>query len=387
MQHLRDHQNNYYQQVLSTLSIVVLKMSTSALLPWLAALAYPAVAPANDTVYLTVSYCPTAFTGKGAVVKVEHSGKFQIVDKFDLPSVSIGCPMMESVNFMTDPHPRTSQKPELQGRRTHWSWTSEWGYLSVIDLDKGKVSHQVKGSSTDLNIFDGFTNFKVGNKDASENIGLSPHVTEDGFCDDGCFRAGTQYIEDGAFKHLSGDDEKHTGALPFKAVMSDTSFHDPVAGVYYAQGSYPLNEAARCDPDDTAQCMFAINTTTGASKPSLAERARALPLTTFGPSTSDPIPPTLHLPSSYSSSIPTSVAPPPTLPLLTPPPSPPTRITQALSSLASERPTSRCTSTRTGRSPRTAPSWRGALASRTRAAKTSTPSRLRGSIWQAQSPS
>ena len=40
--------------------------------------------------------------------------------------------------------------------------------------------------------------------------------------------------------------------------------------IYYAQGSYPLTDAARCDPNDTKPCLFAINSTTGAlisSKP------------------------------------------------------------------------------------------------------------------------
>ena len=39
------------------------------------------------------------------------------------------------------------------------------------------------------------------------------------------------------------------------------SFLDGPTNVYYAQGSYPLTPAARCDPDDTTQCLYAINAT------------------------------------------------------------------------------------------------------------------------------
>jgi hypothetical protein len=34
--------------------------------------------------------------------------------------------------------------------------------------------------------------------------------------------------------------------------------------VYYAQGSYPLTPEARCGTDDTEQCLFAVNASSGA---------------------------------------------------------------------------------------------------------------------------
>ena len=181
-----------------------------------------------------------------------------------------------------------------QGRKVHWSWGTQWGLETVINLDKGIVDHNIKGTSLDEYVFDGFTSFKVhdnrtADSDAKRNIGLTPHVTEGGFCSDGCFRVGTQGVEGGIFKALAG--EGPGGALPFKAVMTDASFYDGTTylhgnvrtrallvllrrrrrwrrrgspyGRYYAQGSYPLNDAARCDADETAQCMFAIDGTTG----------------------------------------------------------------------------------------------------------------------------
>ena len=64
----------------------------------------------NDTVYLTMAFCPSPFDGRGAVVKVEHSGAFQVLNKFPLPKASFGCPMLESVNFMTSPQQRPASQ-------------------------------------------------------------------------------------------------------------------------------------------------------------------------------------------------------------------------------------------------------------------------------------
>ena len=105
--------------------------------------------------------------------------------------------------------------------------------------------------SPDGSIFDGLTSFAVYDEAGKTNVGLSPHVTEDGFCSDGCFRLGAQSIASGLFTG--------TKALPFKSVMTGARFLDGAAGVYYAQGSYPLTPEARCSADDTAQCMLAID--------------------------------------------------------------------------------------------------------------------------------
>jgi hypothetical protein len=100
-------------------------MKCSRALCAFSALAAAAAAPeeaASPAVHLTVAYCPTVFTGMGAVVKVairvaicgrelrlpgsrsartptqvdpKGGGAFSVVKKFALPSDLIGCPMTE----------------------------------------------------------------------------------------------------------------------------------------------------------------------------------------------------------------------------------------------------------------------------------------------------
>ena len=170
-------------------------------------------------------------------------------------SPATGCPVEDHVGFLSDPVRRPRRRFGVRGRTTHWSWTSAWGRLTMIDLDTGRLAHTAKGSSATADIFDGFASFAVHDEDGKVNVGLSPHATKEGFCSDGCMRLGHQDAMSGVFTGLP--------ALPFKATMDSVSFHDRARGVYYAQGSYALNEAARCDPDDTTQCLFSINSTSG----------------------------------------------------------------------------------------------------------------------------
>ena len=105
------------------------------------ALASAFAAPAtDDAVYLTVAYCPDLFSGMGAVVRVNHTdGAFTIQGKFALPSSSIGCPMNEDVNYFSDVRHRDVAAALSRGRATHLSWGTDWGRLSVVGLDGGKV--------------------------------------------------------------------------------------------------------------------------------------------------------------------------------------------------------------------------------------------------------
>jgi len=216
-------------------------------------------AAAEDRVYITVAYCPGYFDGKGAVVQVDHKGHFDIVGKFALPSEILGCPMNEAANYHADVKVRTDadgrrQPQPFDGRNTHLSFGTEFGQIWVVDQDSGRLALKMDASSTDGSLFDGFTNFAI-TSDATTYRGLTPHVTQNGFCGSGCFRFGHQDIATGAFTGF--------GPLPFRSVMSDTKLHHEAAGMYYAQGSYPLAEEARCSGDDTDQCMFAVNATTG----------------------------------------------------------------------------------------------------------------------------
>jgi hypothetical protein len=205
---------------------------------------------ASPSVYLTVGYCPSVFTGEGAVVEVDPStGSISIVKKFALPPDSLGCPMDEDPNFVTN----------LKEHTTYLSFGSDWGGLSTIDLtNKRSKMVSVKGKSKDGTIFDGFTNLALDS--AKKLKGLTPHVTESGFCDDGCFRFGEQEITGLQAGLFTGYD---AAGVPFKAVMSSTSYYNQPDEIYYAQGSYPLTAAAKCTADETEQCLFAINAKTG----------------------------------------------------------------------------------------------------------------------------
>ena len=102
-----------------------------------------------DAVYLTTAFCPTPFTGMGAVVKVNaSSGTWHITGKFALPHSSIGCPLIEQPRFSNEVA-RTALPQPFSGRSTHLSWASDWGRLSVVDLDAGKVTHTSEGKSDD----------------------------------------------------------------------------------------------------------------------------------------------------------------------------------------------------------------------------------------------
>ena len=146
-----------------------------------AAPAPPATAaPASASVYLTVAYCPSVFSGEGAVVKVDpHTGNFEVVKKYAMPADMIGCPMNSDPNFFTDASKQT----------TYLSFSSDWGLLSSIELTNKRAKPSVvKAKSKDGSIFDGFTNFALSQKDGGRSLkGLTPHVTESGFCSDGCF--------------------------------------------------------------------------------------------------------------------------------------------------------------------------------------------------------
>jgi hypothetical protein len=207
----------------------------------------------NVACSLTVASCPTPFSGQGNVVALnfdDGQAHFQVKDRFDFPGgIDNACPVMES-SVMAD-HSDNS---------TILSFTTEWGLVSVIDLITGKITKSVKGSSGDKYLFDGFTSMKIAN-DFKNLLGITPHVTEDGFCSDGCFRYGMQNIQTGIFSALSGNGPG--GALPFKAGQSQTSYFDDHNNIFYVQGSYPLSPSARCNSDDTADCLLAINTKDG----------------------------------------------------------------------------------------------------------------------------
>ena len=206
----------------------------------------------NDlTVTMTIASCPSPFAGQGNVVTLhfQNNVQFEVKERFDFPDgIDTACPAMES-SIMTN-----------RNDSTILSFTSEWGLLSVINQSTGKLTSFAKGSSADEYLFDGYTSMKPAG-DSTHLLGVTPHVTQNGFCSDGCFRFGLQNVQTGVFSSLEGDGPG--GALPFKASSSQTSYFHMSEGVFYIQGSYPLSSRASCDVDATSDCLLAINATNG----------------------------------------------------------------------------------------------------------------------------
>ena len=61
-------------------------------------------------------------------------------------------------------------------------------------------------------------------------IGLTPHVTQNGFCSDGCFRFGKQNIQDGGFVGSRG---RPRWRVALKAAMSYMPFRYDCRSILY----------------------------------------------------------------------------------------------------------------------------------------------------------
>ena len=108
-----------------------------------------------DDIYLTIGFCPSYFSGKGAVVKVSpKDGSYSIQGIYSLPGfMGDSCPVLYDPNMLVN---RDTQD-------TYLSFGDEWGMLGTINAVKAKMT-SVKASCTDEWLFDGFTNFGIGAK-------------------------------------------------------------------------------------------------------------------------------------------------------------------------------------------------------------------------------
>lgn len=84
--------------------------------------------------------------------------------------------------------------------------------------------------------------------------GVSGTVTEDGWCDNGCFQFG-DLTPQGKYTAKQN--------IPFKAMMDDSHLYDEDAQVFWIQGSYDLRDQ-RCAPQDSDLCLLNLNSETGA---------------------------------------------------------------------------------------------------------------------------
>ena len=208
-----------------------------------------------DSIFLTVQFCPTTFTSAGAVVKIDNGTQLTLQHKFKLHDGGVGCELNEDSVFTTDPRSRTAAQP-FGGRSTHLSYTG--GKLVVASNDAVKTDpFHTTGTSDDDFAFMGWTSFAVSQASSGKkHVGLTEYVTQDGFCDHGCFRHGHVDLESGVFHGF--------GPLPFKAASTGTRFHHEASSTYYVQGDYPLAPEGYCGNSTTSNCLYAINTTTGA---------------------------------------------------------------------------------------------------------------------------
>lgn len=196
-----------------------------------------------SSVRLVVAYCPTDFTGEGAIVDVDpHTGNWSIATKFQLPSEVFGCVADYSPSYDVD---RTDPN-------TVWlDFTSDEGFFVAVDTRFGNTSH----FSSSNWFFTGYENFKYS-KAFNVLRGVTMTVTESGFCSDGCAAFGNQALPP-ASKHY-----EQLALVPFKAVSDDTSFYNPATNTFSFQGSYDLRPVT-CAPEDDEECLITLDAATG----------------------------------------------------------------------------------------------------------------------------
>jgi len=196
----------------------------------------------TGSLVLTVAFCPSVFTGKGATIQVDpSSGKFDILGTFDWPADIIGCPLIE------DPTVTFDTPSGLL-----YMYFIDESLLVVVDV----ANAQIIGTSTPNDeFFTGFENMAyLGSESEGELRGVSGTVTSSGFCDDGCFVYGDLNTE-GEYTQQQ--------LVPFKAMMDDSHYLDAEGESFWIQGSYDLRDNP-CAPEDSDMCLLNLDGTTGA---------------------------------------------------------------------------------------------------------------------------
>jgi len=211
---------------------------------WLAVVLMFVFHASSDSVLLTIGYCPTAFTGQGAVVKVDpQTGNYTIMHKFGLPKDIFGCPIEEDPIVTFD-------------YNTNYLYLTDFDedFLTIVlDVVNGKIISSFKPK--DL-YFAGFENAYY--ESSSQMLkGVTPTVEEDGFCFDGCFAWGQMNVPSGKYQKVQD--------IPFKAMLDDSHFVDLDNHKFWIQASYDLRDAsAACAPKQSDECLLSIDSQTGA---------------------------------------------------------------------------------------------------------------------------
>lgn len=195
---------------------------------------------------LFIGYCPTDFSGAGAVVDVNPiTGAWKIVSRVKLPSSEVfGC--------VADYDP-TFDFAQSDPNELWFDFVSDDGFFLEVDMRGGNTTSV---TSSDV-FFTGFIDFKFFAATNTLN-GVAGTVTQDGICSDGCLSYGIQQLGGAEGRHY-----KQVAIIPFKAGADDTSFVDWKRQTLAFQGSYDLRPQP-CGPASSSQCLVTINTTNGA---------------------------------------------------------------------------------------------------------------------------
>jgi len=187
---------------------------------------------------------------RGAVVAFDPATQnFTVVNTWPWKTIdNAGC------DIELDPDVAIDRKKNL----VVLDFIDDFSLMVEVDAVKGDVSTTTKNKSP---FWVGYLNFDVLSSSSSPDqlIGLSPTVTQNGLCSDGCMDIGT--FKDGKFTLLQN--------VLYKAVMDDTHYFDRTNNLYYAQFSYALGSHG-CSANNSDQCLVAISTTTGDIVSSLA---------------------------------------------------------------------------------------------------------------------
>jgi hypothetical protein len=199
-----------------------------------------------DELLLTVAYCPTAFTGAGALVSVDTStGAYSIKSTFDWPAEIFGCPALY------DPAVTSSK----QSKKVYLDFIDEFGLMVELDTVAGKVSGSTQ---PDDEFFHGFTAF-VPPLSSSSNViyGTTPTVEKKGspYCSDGCFQIAGLTLGSGAYANVTD--------VPFKEAADDVAL--AVNGsLYVTQMADDLRpDGQRCAPAESDECLVTVDLASG----------------------------------------------------------------------------------------------------------------------------
>jgi hypothetical protein len=198
----------------------------------------------DGIVRLIIAYCPTDFTGAGAIVNVDPvSGEWQLETIFKFPSEIFGCIANYDPTYSFD-----TTNPNV----LWFDFTSEDGYFVRVDWVNGTVE-TINSASMFFTGFEDFAEFPT----TQTLRGITGTVTESGYCSDACLGFGVQDVSPGDRKY------KRLSTLPFKETADDARYIDWQQNVMYFQAAYDLNSVG-CAPVQWEQCMLAVDVNTGA---------------------------------------------------------------------------------------------------------------------------